>query len=91
MKNYFGAEINEINNMILTLSIGGRNYEVDTSSGQNISIPLYAGLAGPRCYYAPPIRFEAVIAGEFIGDLEAGGHVNYKNITQFHFLNQSLQ
>jgi len=81
VKNYFGAEINEINNMILTLSIGGRNYEVDTSSGQNISIPLYAGLAGPRCYYAPPIRFEAVIAGEFIGDLEAGGHVNYKNIT----------
>lgn len=66
--------------MNLNIRIEGRNFAVDTSLGHNISLLLDANQAGPRCYFAPPLRFEAVVAGDFIGDLTAGGHVNYKNI-----------
>lgn len=45
----------------------------------DISIALHEGKQ-LNCYYAPPFRTEAYIAGDFIGDIKKGGLLNYKNV-----------
>ena len=47
----------------------------------DLSIPLKSGSENPKCFYAPDPVFEAVRAGDFIGDLEMGGAVNFKNVS----------
>ncbi len=45
----------------------------------DISIALHEGKQ-LNCYYAPPFRTEAFVAGDFIGDIKKGGLLNYKNV-----------
>jgi arylformamidase len=45
----------------------------------DISIALHEGKQ-LNCYYAPPFRTEAFIAGDFVGDMKKGGLLNYKNV-----------
>ncbi|MFN0275047.1 MAG: cyclase family protein [Chitinophagales bacterium] len=57
-----------------------KNYCFDLSKPIDISTPLHTGENQINCYYAPPFRTEPVIMGNFIGDTEQGGLLNYKNV-----------
>jgi arylformamidase len=46
----------------------------------HLSIPLQDGDDQPNCYYAPKFHSEAVVMGDFIGDISKGGPVNYRNV-----------
>jgi arylformamidase len=51
----------------------------DLKKGHAISIPLRDGVQNPNCFWAPPVRFEPLKAGAFVGSLEAGAPVNFFN------------
>ncbi|MBC8045833.1 MAG: cyclase family protein, partial [Fimbriimonadaceae bacterium] len=57
-----------------------KNYQFDLSKPLDISTPLHTGQKQINCYYAPPFRTEPVVMGNFIGDTEKGGLLNYKNV-----------
>ncbi|MCF8246419.1 MAG: cyclase family protein [Saprospiraceae bacterium] len=59
----------------------GLSYTSDLSHPLDLSIPLRAGLENPNCYWAPPVEIWPVVAGDFVGDTNQGGAVNFKNIT----------
>ncbi len=46
----------------------------------DISIPLVEGLETVNCFYAPPMSVSPVIAGDFVGDTQKGGPVNFMNV-----------
>jgi len=56
-------------------------YNVDLSSPLDISIPLIPGSDSPNCFWAPLFEVEPVKSGEWIGDVNAGGGVNFKNVS----------
>ncbi len=67
--------------MEITLQHNNREYTADLSSPIDISIPLIAGVNGPKCFSAPDFTVEPVISGDWIGDINQGGSVNFKTIT----------
>lgn len=67
--------------MIIHLSHKEQPYRVDLSDPIDITIPIGADGRHPRCFYAPNVKAEAVVGEGFIGDIEQGGIVNFKNIT----------
>ncbi len=66
--------------MLISFVFDGLSYKSDLSAGKDISIPLISNAKGPKCFYAPDFKIEPVIAGDFIGSVEAGSPVNFKNI-----------
>ena len=66
--------------MIIHFTHRDSKYSADLSNGLDISIPLKSGAPGPKCFYAPDFKVEPVIAGDFIGSIEQGSPVNFKNI-----------
>lgn len=58
----------------------GTEYTADTARPSDLSIPLRAGTEWVNCFYAPPVEFTPVRAGDFIGSTRAGGAVNFKNV-----------
>lgn len=46
----------------------------------DISIPLTDKAVGPNCFYAPLFETNPVVAGDFIGDINKGGSVNFFNV-----------
>ena len=66
--------------MRVLLQVKNKQYEVNLSKPLDISIPLKAGEDTVNCFYAPPLRIEPVVAGDFIGSREAGSPVNFKNV-----------
>lgn len=62
------------------LRIGEQFYEADLNRPIDISIPLFPDHAMPNAYWAPAFRTEPVRAGDFIGDTQQGGVVNFKNV-----------
>ncbi len=62
----------------MIIQSGGIQY--DLSEPIDISIPLHEGEDQVNCYFAPPFRTQAVVAGDFIGDIKRGGLLNYKNV-----------
>jgi arylformamidase len=66
--------------MIAQLEHKGWHFSVDLAEAKPISVAIDAAQPGPRCFYAPPFRIEPVIADGFVGDIAAGGLVNFKNI-----------
>lgn len=54
--------------------------EADLSCPIDLSIPLRAGMENPNCFWAPPVDFFPVVAGDFIGSTEQGGAVNFFNV-----------
>jgi arylformamidase len=55
-------------------------YTLDLSHPLDISMPLNEGLHNANAFYAPPVQYEPVKAGSFIGDVKQGGAVNFKNV-----------
>lgn len=53
----------------------------DLDNAIDISMPLIANANVPKCFWAPNVTIEPVKTGDFIGDINQGGIVNFKNIT----------
>ena len=59
-----------------------QNYliKVDLSKPIDISIPLRAGEANVNAWYVEPVKIEPVKNGDWVGDVNQGGSVNFRNI-----------
>lgn len=66
--------------MIVQLNYNDVEYEVDLSKALDISIPLIPGSDSPNCFWAPHFNATPVKSGDWIGDVNAGGGVNFKNV-----------
>ncbi|MBK7130165.1 MAG: cyclase family protein [Crocinitomicaceae bacterium] len=63
----------------MQLDISSKHY-IDTSQGIDISIPLKSGENTVRAWYCDEVKIEAVKANGFIGDVNEGGSVNFRNV-----------
>lgn len=67
--------------MIAQFEFNQKHYRCDLSKPNDISIPLVAGDGRLAAWYVPPISIEPVVGDGFIGSVQAGGSVNFRNIT----------
>lgn len=56
-------------------------YMADLKAPIDISIPLRPDHENPTCFYAPPPLSSPVRAGNFVGSIDEGGLLNFKNLT----------
>jgi kynurenine formamidase len=66
--------------MKTTIQYNGENYQIDLSKPLDISIPLKADKSNLSAWYVDSPRFEPVMANGFVGDVNQGGSVNFRNI-----------
>ncbi|MFN0016434.1 MAG: cyclase family protein [Saprospiraceae bacterium] len=57
-----------------------KRYRADLSRPINLSLLLRNGPQNPNCFWAPPVEFAPVVAGDFVGSTERGGPVNFFNV-----------
>jgi kynurenine formamidase len=63
----------------MRLFIDERHY-IETNKPLDISIGLRAGNDNPRAWYVDPPRFEPVRANGFLGSVQEGGSVNFRDV-----------
>ncbi|MEO1436797.1 MAG: cyclase family protein [Bacteroidota bacterium] len=63
-----------------TIQFADKNYEINLAEAIDISIPVRDGLENPNCFYAPPVSFDPLKAGDFVGSVAAGAPVNFYNV-----------
>jgi arylformamidase len=66
--------------MIISLTYHHQTYTADLSQPIDISIPLKHGVENPNCFHAPVPSFLPVQDGDFTGDTQQGGVVNFFNV-----------
>lgn len=66
--------------MVSKLTHKGKSYHVDLAKPIDISIPLRAGEQNVNAWYTPPVKIEPVLMGDWVGDVNQGGSVNFRNI-----------
>ena len=66
--------------MLATIDHHLRKLTVDLSKPIDISIPLEAGPGKLSAWYVPPVKIEPVRTSEWVGDVNEGGAVNFRNI-----------
>jgi kynurenine formamidase len=66
--------------MLVRFEHHGRTWQADLARPFDLSIALHAGPGQVNCFWAPPVEFEPVVAGSFIGSTAAGGPVNFFNV-----------
>lgn len=66
--------------MFASISHKGKTYKADLSKPIDISIPLRAGEKNVNAWYVPPVRIEPVVMGDWIGDVNKGAPVNFRNV-----------
>jgi len=66
--------------MKILLDYSEDQYEVDLSQPMDISIPLVPGSDSPNCFWAPIFEVSPVRSGDWVGDVNQGGGVNFKNV-----------
>lgn len=67
--------------MIATILHNGKNYHVDFFKPIDISMPLTTRTDATSAWYVHPVSIEPVVMGDWIGDVNKGGSVNFRNIT----------
>ncbi|MCU0360098.1 MAG: cyclase family protein [Bacteroidia bacterium] len=67
--------------MIATIFHAGKEYRVDLYKPIDISMPLSTNENSTRAWYQNPITMEPVRMGDWIGDINEGGSVNFRTIT----------
>lgn len=67
--------------MILTFSLAGRSWRMDTDAGRDISIPLRFNGPQPQAFHIDAAFSQAVEAGSFVGDTRRGGACNCETVT----------
>ncbi len=66
--------------MKANVNLDGNMYQADFSNPLDISIPLIDQAPGPKCFHAPSVSINPVVAGEWIGSTLEGAAVNFKNV-----------
>ncbi|MCC7246837.1 MAG: cyclase family protein [Saprospiraceae bacterium] len=66
--------------MLIHFEYHEKQYSADLSGGHDLSMRLREGLENANCFWAPPVQYEAVRAGEFVGSTAEGGPVNFFNV-----------
>ena len=66
--------------MFVTINHKGKTYKTDLDKPIDISIPLRASKENVSAWYVEPPKFEAVRMGDWVGDVNEGGSVNFRNI-----------
>ena len=67
--------------MIATIFHLGKEYKVDFFKPLDISIPLKADKNCASAWYTEPMKLEPVRMGDWVGDVNKGGSVNFRTIT----------
>jgi len=67
--------------MIATIFHKGKEFKVDFFKPIDISIPLHSGNDCASAWYVEPMKLEPVTNGSWIGDVNKGGSVNFRNVT----------
>jgi len=58
-----------------------QSYSADLNKPLDISIALVPGSDAPNCFWAPHFDVQPVVSGDWIGDTQQGGDVNFKTVT----------
>ena len=66
--------------MITIIKYKEKDYQIDLSKPLDISIPLRADENNLTAWYVDAPKFEPVMTEHFIGDVNQGGAVNFRNI-----------
>ncbi len=66
--------------MKTTIQLNNNTYKIDLSKPLDISIPLKADKSNLTAWYVDAPQFEPVVGDGFIGDVNQGGAVNFRNI-----------
>jgi arylformamidase len=67
--------------MVATIFHKGKEYKVDFFQPIDISIPLSSEANTVSAWYVKPMSIEPVRMGDWIGDVNQGGTVNFRNIS----------
>ena len=67
--------------MIATIFHRGKEYRIDFFKPIDISIPLHTGQDCASAWYVEPMKLEPVVNGNWIGDVNQGGSVNFRTVT----------
>jgi arylformamidase len=67
--------------MIATIFHLGKEFKVDFFKPIDISIPLRADKDCASAWYVEPMKLEPVTMGDWVGDVNKGGSVNFRTIT----------
>jgi arylformamidase len=67
--------------MFATIHHKGKDYKVDFYKPIDISMPLSTEPTSASAWYVSPMKIDPVVMGEWIGDVNQGGSVNFRNIT----------
>ena len=86
--------------MIATIFHLGKEFRVDFFKPIDISIPLHTGQDCASAWYVSPMKLEPVVMGDWVGDVNKGGSVNFRTITfnphgngthtEFYTINKNL-
>ena len=66
--------------MKATISHKKNTFEIDLSKPIDISIPLRGTNENVTAWYVDPPKFTPVMENGFVGDVNLGGAVNFRNI-----------
>jgi arylformamidase len=66
--------------MVANIFHKGRSYQVDFFKPIDISIPLTTDKNCVSAWYVEPMKIEPVRAGDWVGDVNQGGSVNFRNV-----------
>lgn len=66
--------------MIAQIEHHGKTFTVNLKQPIDISIPLKNGKENPTAWYVPEVKMEAVVMGDWVGEVKQGGSVNFFNI-----------
>jgi len=67
--------------MVANIFHKGKSYQVDFFKPIDISIPLSADKNCVSAWYVEPMKLEPVVSGNWVGDVNKGGSVNFRNIS----------
>lgn len=66
--------------MIATIFHAGKEYKVDFFQPIDLSMPLSTEASATSAWYVTPMKLEPVRMGDWIGDVNEGGSVNFRTI-----------
>lgn len=66
--------------MLATISHAEKSYQADLSKPVDISIALRKGTENVNAWYGDPVKIEPVRIGDWVGDVNEGGSVNFRNV-----------
>lgn len=66
--------------MEISFQINGETIKVDLNNPLDLSLPLVAGENNVNAWYCDPVRIEPVRMGDWVGDVNQGGSVNFRNV-----------